>query len=275
MMHNTILSERVASILAFLSLLSGPVLTSVDPSISGDIGSLLDFAQNPTREKIYRIKSLIRVYAILFAWGVFSSDQNLDRETDEFSCILILLYLIRVFCLHGGNSFPGLSVLSAYGKRWPYRCSAIIGRKRRRAVPGMCYVINRLNPAKPVQSKFYALTETRQFPTKVWVRGCRHPIRVCASELPKRDTTPWLLLFLHFPGTIVPAFPMAGMSCFWLIPLWYILEKRTGAAKIAICTIRSSSAMSTFFPRKRNVRYDFSATCLRQCMDLQKIRLSR
>ena len=44
MMHNTILSERVASILAFLSLLSGPVLTSVDPSISGDIGSLLDFA---------------------------------------------------------------------------------------------------------------------------------------------------------------------------------------------------------------------------------------
>ncbi|HOC30263.1 MAG TPA: hypothetical protein PKH40_11330 [Treponemataceae bacterium] len=88
MMHNTILSERVASILAFLSLLSGPVLTSVDPSISGDIGSLLDFAQNPTREKIYRIKSLIRVYAILFAWGVFSSDQNLDRETDE-----LLLYL--------------------------------------------------------------------------------------------------------------------------------------------------------------------------------------
>lgn len=76
-------AKRISSILALHALLTGPALSAVDPSINSDVRSLLDFAEEPTREKIERVKSVVRAHAILFAWGMISRDRKTDEETGD------------------------------------------------------------------------------------------------------------------------------------------------------------------------------------------------
>lgn len=79
------LAERVKSILAFHVLLAGPAGSEVEIKIHSEINELLDFEEKPTREKLERIKSFIRLYGILFSYGQFISD---DENTESIEKLL-------------------------------------------------------------------------------------------------------------------------------------------------------------------------------------------
>lgn len=77
------LAERVKSILAFHVLLAGPAGSEVEIKIHSEISELLDFEEKPTREKLERIKSFIRLYGILFSYGQFISDEENTESIEQ------------------------------------------------------------------------------------------------------------------------------------------------------------------------------------------------
>ncbi len=140
-MSTAALSERIASILAFLSLLSGPALSCADPSLEKDIDLLLDFAENPTRGKIDRVKSLIRVYAILFAWGRVTRDPVKDNEIAELLEYLDSLVPHANFMLKRSSFVPDTLGAVSAGKA---RAIPLFGRRRPESPPAgsgilLCY----------------------------------------------------------------------------------------------------------------------------------------
>ena len=66
------LADRIKSILAFLSLLTGPALSNTDSDITSEIYSVIDFAENPTLENLPRLNPRPDVRDNVQLWGVCS-----------------------------------------------------------------------------------------------------------------------------------------------------------------------------------------------------------